>query len=341
MNSISRRRFLKNSAIFSTVGPASFGVLTARAQTPQFTLKYASETVPSHPMTIRAREAIENIKRETQGQVDIRMYPQSVLGGGDDLLSQIRSGAIDFLHDDGLLFEQLVSGSSAYNVGFAFKNYDQIWAAMDGDLGKHLRDKLAKANLYTFERKWDNGFRQITSNDKVISSPGDLKGFKIRVPVGALLISLFKSLGAAPVTVSIKDAYMSLKTKLADGQENALPTIEAWKLYEVQKYCALTNHMWDGFWVCANGKSWARIPAPLQAIIERNFNEAALKERADIVTLNSALRGQLEQKGMTFNAVDNDAFRNVLSESGFYAEWRAKFGDETWSILEKYTGKLG
>jgi TRAP-type C4-dicarboxylate transport system substrate-binding protein len=131
-------------------------------------------------------------------------------------------------------------------VGFAFPDYPAVWLAMDGELGVHIRAAIAKLNLQPFGRVWDNGFRQITSSSRPINRPRDLDGFKIRVPVSPLYTSLFRSLGAAPAGLNLSEVYSALQTRIVDGQENPLAVFETAKLYEVQKYCAMTNHVWDG-----------------------------------------------------------------------------------------------
>ena len=127
---------------------------------------------------------------------------------------------------------------------------------------------------------------------------------------------------------------------MVEGQENPLALIEAARFYEVQKYCSLTGHMWDGFWFLANGKSWSRLPKDLQDIVARHINAAGIAEREDVAKLNARLEGELKAKGLSFNRPDTGAFRVSLQQAGFYADWHKKYGDEVWALLEKYTGKL-
>jgi len=134
--------------------------------------------------------------------------------------------------------------------------------------------------------------------------------------------------------------YSALQTHIVEGQENPLAVIATGKLYEVQKYCAMTNHMWDGFWFLANKQSFARLPPELQAIVRNAVNDAAVKERADVFALNNSLKAELQSKGLQFNDVDQDPFRDKLRAAGFYADWHKKFGNEAWALLEKYSGKL-
>ena len=108
----------------------------------------------------------------------------------------------------------------------------------------------------------------------------------------------------------------------------------------MQKYLAVTNHMWDGFWFLANGKAWERLPEDLRAIVARQVNAAGLKERADVATLNATLQKDLADKGMVFNQAKTDTFRDRMRQAGFYTEWKGKFGDEAWALLERASGQL-
>jgi tripartite ATP-independent transporter DctP family solute receptor len=233
-----------------------------------------------------------------------------------------------------------VPAASINGVGFAFKDYDQVWTAMDGPLGAYVRGTIAKAGLLAFEKMWDNGYRQVTSSTHPIATPEDLKGFKIRVPVSPLWTSMFKALGASPTSININEVYSALQTKIVEGQENPLSLIDLFKFYEVQKYVSYTNHMWDGFWTLANARAWAGLPKDVQEIVARNINGAALKEREDIRQLNSTLEGALTQKGMVFNKTDTEKFRATMRTAGFYAEWKQKYGPEAWAALEKQVGSL-
>jgi tripartite ATP-independent transporter DctP family solute receptor len=190
------------------------------------------------------------------------------------------------------------------------------------------------------EKIWDNGFRQTTSSTKPIETPDDFKGFKIRVPVSPLWTSMFKAFEAAPASINFNEVYSALQTKVVEGQENPLAIISTAKLYEVQKYCSLTNHMWDGFWFLANRRAWERLPEDVRAIVAKHVNAAAVKERADVEKLNATLQQELAGKGLAFNQPDPAPFREKLRQAKFYAEWKDKYGDEAWSILEKAVGKL-
>ena len=341
MHPTSRRHFIRSVGATSIVTAAS-GLLpqTAFAQQAEFSLKYANNLPVTHPMNVRAKEAVDAIRRDTKGRVDLQIFPNGQMGSDTDMLSQVRSGAIDFFTLSGLVLATLVPVASINGVGFAFKDYNQVWAAMDGEVGKYVREQVSKVGLVAMEKIWDNGFRHVTTSTKPIVGPTDLQNFKIRVPVSPLQVSIFKALGAAPASINFNEVYSALQTKVVEGQENPLALIEAARFYEVQKYCSLTGHMWDGFWFLANGKSWSRLPKDLQDIVARHINAAGIAEREDVAKLNARLEGELKAKGLSFNRPDTGAFRVSLQQAGFYADWHKKYGDEVWALLEKYTGKL-
>jgi tripartite ATP-independent transporter DctP family solute receptor len=332
-----RREFLKIAAAGAAAG---FPLGSARAQKAEFAYKYANNLPLAHPMNVRATAMVDAIRAETKGRVDIQVFPNNQLGSDTDMLSQLRSGALEFFTLSGLILSTLVPAASITGIGFAFADYDSVWKALDGELGAYVRGQIAKAGIVAMDRIWDNGFRQITSSSKPINTAGDLKGFKIRVPVSPLWTSMFKALEAAPASINFAETYSALQTKIVDGQENPLAIIQTAKLYEVQKYCSITNHMWDGFWFLANGKVWEKLPPDLRAIVAKHVNAAGVSERADVATLNASLQKELSDKGLVFNQAKTDTFRDKLRKAGFYDEWKAKYGNEAWAVLEKYSGKL-
>ena len=339
MHKLTRRQFIIGTG--ATVAAASVGFLPRRARAAEFTYKYCNNMVVTHPTNIRAAEMAEAIKRDSGGRLEIQIFPNNQLGGDTDVLSQLRAGAVQFFSLSGLILATLVPSASISGIGFAWKDYKEVWPAMDGNLGKFIRDEIAKVNLYALEKIWDNGFRQITSSTRPILTPDDLKGFKIRVPVSPMWTSLFNALGASPVGINWNEVYSALQTRVAEGQENPLAVIELFKIYEVQKYLSMTNHMWDGFWFLANGDAWRKLPKDLQDIVSRCANEAGMKQRADLEALNNRLANTLTSKGMDIRTVDTKPFQTQLQNAGFYKEWKQKYGDAAWAVLTQYAGELG
>ena len=318
---------------------AAAGTRPAWAQSAKYKLRYGTAFPADHPGVTRIQEAAAAIAKDTGNQVDLQVYPNSQLGSEPDMFSQARSGALDFMSTSGV--NQTVVPVGGINaVAFAFESYDKVWAAMDGDLGNYVRGQFDKVGLHVMPRMLDNGYRNITTGAKSVDSPADLKGVKIRVPGNQLWVTLFTALGAAPTSINFGELYAALQTHVVDGQENPLALIDSAKLYEVQKYIALTGHIWDGHYIFGNARRWNGLPTEIRDVMTRHLSDAAVAERADIVKLNAGLRDSLGGKGVTFNTPDKKPFRDALNQAGFYAEWKKRFGDEPWALLEKYTGTL-
>ena len=310
------------------------------AQAAEFTYKLATGQTLSQPINIRLEQALGRIKDATGGRLEIKFFPANQLGSDTDLLSQVRSGGIDFLNIAGSVLSTVAPAAAITNVGFAFSGYDQIWPGMDGALGQFLRAQIEKAGVLVVAKAADNGIRQLTSASKAITAPEDLKGYRIRVPVSPIFTSLFTAFGASPTSINFNELYTSLQTHLVDGQENGLVAIESGKLYEVQKYVAETSHIWDPFWLLGNRRSFARLPADLQDTVRRELDQAAVGQRSDVAQLDATLKAQLTAKGLVFAPVDRAAFRDALAKAGFYKSWRDKFGAEPWQALEAVAGPL-
>ena len=318
-----------------------FSILTHRADAAEFELKYATGQDPTHPVNLRAKEALDRIREATSGRVNIKLFPANQLGSDSDLLTQVRNGSVEFFNLSSLVLATFVPVSGITSVGFAFKNYDDVWKAMDGDLGNHIRAEIAKTPIFTVSKIWDNGFRHITSSTREIKTAADLKGFKVRVPLAPPLTSLFKALDASPAPINFNEVYTALQTKVVEGQENPLAIIATARLYEVQKSCSLTGHVWDGYWVLGNKRAFEKLPADVQQIIKREIDKSGTDQRADVAKLNSNLASELKTKGLNFVNVQQEDFRKALASTSFYSEWKSKYGATAWELLEKTSGKLG
>ena len=336
MTTISRRTFSK-------IGLAALPLVaihTRPAGAAEFTYKFANNLADNHPLNTRAKEAADRIAKGTDGRVALNIFPNSQLGSDTDMLSQLRSGGIELFTLSGLILSTLVPAASINGIGFAFKDYDQVWSTMDGKLGAYVRGEITKRGILAMDKMWDNGFRQTTTSTKPIVAPSDFKGMKMRVPVSPLWTSMFTALGASPASINFNEVYSALQTKIVDGEENPLAVIEVGKLYEVQSYCSLTNHMWDGFHLLANRRAFERLSKPDQEVVARELNASALQERDDVAKLNAGLQQKLTGSGLKFNTVDAALFRNQLSSAGFYKDWHTKYGDEAWGLLEGAVGSL-
>ena len=330
----------RRAALAGAAGVASFAIMTRRADAAQFRWKMATGQEPSHPVNIRAAEAIAKIKEETNGGLDIALYPAAQLGTDKQLIAQTQLGGIQIMNMASSVLATTVPAAGIVNIGYAFLSPKDVWAALDGQLGSYIAGKIDGHGMHQIGVSWENGFRDITSGTKPIKTPADLHNFKVRVPEAPILSSMFAAFGAAPTSMDFSEVYTSLENHVVDGQENPLPIIYTAKLYDVQKYLSLTQHAWDGYLIISNKPSFMALPKKWQEIVTSVFSEAGRKERADIAALSQSLQAKLTTKGMTILDVDKTAFRSVLAKTSYYPHWKSKFGSEAWSMLEKISGPL-
>jgi tripartite ATP-independent transporter DctP family solute receptor len=332
--------FTRRSIVAAGAALPLVGILRRPAFAADFNYKMATGQDPTHPINTRAQEAIDRIREASKGRLEIALFPANQLGSDTDLLGQVRSGGVEFFNLSTSILATLVPAASIPNVGFAFTDYDAVWKAMDGGLGEYVRSQIAKSGIMTVCKVQDNGFRNITTSTRPIATPDDLKGFKIRVPPAPILTSLFTSIGAGPTPINFNELYSALQTHIVEGQENPLAIIATTRLYEVQKYCSMTGHVWDGYWLLGNRRALQALPEDLRVIVTQEFDKSAMDQRADVAKLNESLRQGLAAKGLAFNDVDRNSFRDALRKTSFYKDWRTKFGDRAWSLLEASAGTL-
>ena len=332
---VTRRGLLAGAAAAGLAAPS-----LARAAR-KITLKYGTNVPVSNPLNVRLQEAFDRIGKETEGAIELRLFADNQLGSDAAMINQLRSGALEMYSASGVIISTLVPEAAITGIGFAWKDEAQVYAAVDGDLGAYVRAKLAQAELIAMPRCWDVSFKTMTSSTAPIKGPDDLKGFKIRVPIGQLSFSLFQRFDAAPTTINFSETYSALQTHIVDGTELPLLTFSSAKLWEVQKYVSITHHMWDGLWQVANAKRWNSIPAELQTVISKHLDQSAMLQRQDTIDQNKTIAQDLPSHGIQVVTADADAFRKKLASTSYFPEWKAKFGAEAWELLEKCSQPIG
>jgi tripartite ATP-independent transporter DctP family solute receptor len=326
----SRRRFLAAGA-----GAAVLAGGKARAADLRYRLGM-SQPLDS-PNYLRLKEMADKILAETGGRMRIDIYAEGKLGSDNVMLAMLQKNELE-LYMAGNVLGPLVPVTELPGLPFTFRNPAEVFAALDGDLGDHIRAALMDKGIYAFRRGFDNGFHHLTTSTKPVRSADDLVGMKIRTPVQKMTVDFFEALGAKPMTFPLSQLYQVCRDRTVDGQTDPLGLILLMKLYEVQTYLSLTNHWWSGFTLVANAQAWKALPADLQAIIDRHAGAAALAQRQDIERLNAGAIDALRKKGMIVNEADTSGFRKPLA--AFYARWKAIYGDKAWALLEARVGKL-
>ena len=332
----SRRELLAGAAATF----ASIAFVRAPARAAQFTFKWAHATQLNHPLHVNAVRVKNAVAKRSGGRLAIELFPNNELGGDPAMLTQARTGAIQLYSGYGGIYSSVAPSAGIEGVGFAFNSQTQALTAFDGALGAYVRKEMdAKGPFVTFARPWVNGFRQVTTSTRPIKSVADMQGLKIRTPPSRIWVDMFRELGAAPTPIAASEMYTALQTHIVDAQENPFTILETYRLFEVQKYVSVTNHMWSNFWVVANADAFNGLPKDLQQILREEIDAKALTNRREMQLSNVSLEEKMGRfYRMQINPVDGAAFRAKLKP--FYAKEKNEFGSEAWSLLEKSVGTL-
>jgi tripartite ATP-independent transporter DctP family solute receptor len=268
-----RRTALRRAAFAATLAAAA--ALAAPAAHAQIKLRYAHVGVANAPQTLYADEVAKLVKERTSGRVEIQVFANSQLGGVAEMVDGVRSGAIAMGHHDFASLGRIVPSTAVFNTPFVYRDAEHSMRATDPRTSVALQlinaDLVARGNMRIVGNAFQ-GARQLTSKEKVLS-PKDMQGKKYRgVPV-KLWSSMITGMGATATPVEVSELATALATGLVVGQENPLPNIFNLKLFEVQKFVMMTNHMQSVLAVFVNERIWQSIPAGDRKIMEDVMRE--------------------------------------------------------------------
>lgn len=315
--------------------------LSTRARAADFAWRLGHTAPATFPLHIRLTEAAAEVEEKSGGRISIAVTGNSMLGSAIGQLTQVKSGGLEMAMTAGQILHTAQAMVAMPMTGFAWPGHEPLWKAMDGDLGRVIRELLLeRSSLVTLTTVWDFGFRVVTTGETPIRVAADLKGLRLRTPVEPELVTLFQALKAKPIAMPLGETFRALSQRQIDGQEGLLALVVAAGFQAAQRHCAVTNHVWDGQWVCVNQHAWRRLPDALKVVVSDAFNAAGLRQRADHATADVASREVLTKGGMLINTVDPASFRAELRAAGYYRDLKRRFGERYWDALEQYTGRL-
>lgn len=300
---------------------AAFAVSTgAVAQTK---LKWAHVYETSEPYHTAAVWAAGEIAKRTNNRYAVEVFPASTLGKETDINQGLTLGTVDIIYT-GQLFTGRTYGPLAIGgAPFMFRDFDH-WkrystSPLFAELAEGYRQKSGGNKVVAITYY---GERHVTSN-KAINKPEDMKGLKIRVPDAPLYTMFPRAVGANPTPIAFAEVYLALQNGTVDAQENPLPTIDAKKFYEVQKFIVLTGHITDALITIVAGGAWSKLSDADKTIVEAVLKEAATKATNEIIDIEKKLGAEFEKRGKTVVKVDRKPFRDATMKlhNGPDATW--------------------
>ena len=291
------------------------------------TLKLANSTPMTHTYNLGAEYFAKLVSERTDGRITIKIYPDGQLGKGErELLEALQQGTIDlYVGSTGPLggFSQSIQ---ILDIPFIFRSYEHVDKVLDGPIGESLMDDLGKAGMQGLAF-WENGFRNLTNSKRPVRTPQDAKGLKIRTMENAVHIAAWKAAGVSPSPMAWGEVYGALQQGVIDGQENPIVVILTSKIYEVQKYLSLTQHVYSPAMVIMSSRTWSKIPKEDQEIIIKAAKESASYQRKLGRDNEATMIDELVAKGMIVTKdVDKAAFQAAMQSA--FAEFAKQFGKE-------------
>ena len=244
----------------------------------------------------------ELVDAKTKGEVQVKIFPNSTIGNDRDMAEGLQIGSVDFALIAGVLgnFEPSIQ---IMELPFLFKDEAHLRKIMYGPVGDLLLDKLLKSSDIRGLAFWERGPRHLTTN-KPVNSLSDIKGLKIRVPEIPPIIAAWKAMGTNPTPMAWGEVYTGLQQNVIEAQENPIPYIYAGKIYEVQKYIALTSHKYEYVLIAMSNKAWLKLTPEQQKAVKEAAAEATKYENKLVFDKSDDLFKDLQAKGMKVTRPD-------------------------------------
>lgn len=309
----------------------SLGWLPATAQV--ISMKFAHYGEETHPSHLAAKQFAAKVEERTKGQIKITIYPANILGSPPEQCEQVRLGAIDMgLPTQGAL-DKYVKAFSVVMLPFLYDDYEHVYRTLDGP-SMNWFSPLAEKEGFIILSNWEWGFRNLTNNKRPILKPEDVKGLKIRTPPEIQLQAAMEALGAIVTKIAFPEVYMALAQSVVDGQENPIAVIYHNKFYEVQKYLALTRHVYNCMVHVVSTKTWAKLTPEQQRIFREESKAAGAYMRRLIVSEEADQIAKMEKTGLKVTRPDLAPFRAAMGPA--YERIAKYAGEENVKTFMRY-----
>ena len=303
-------------------------------------IKFSHVVAGDTPKGKAADKFKELAEKYTDGKVKVEVYPNSTLYKDKEELEALQLGAVQMLAPSNSKFGPIgIREFEVFDLPYILPDLKTLRKVTDGPLGGKLL-KLLDSKGITGLAYWDNGFKQMTANKKLLG-PSDFKGLKFRIQSSKVLEAQFRALGAIPQVMAFGEVYQALQTGVVDGQENTWSNIFTQKMNEVQKYATVTNHGYIGYVVVVNKKFWDGLPADVRAGCEKAMKEATEYGNGQSAKENEDALAEIRKAGkteiLTLSPEQDDAMRKAMLP--IYKDVASRVGQPLIDEFLKETGR--
>ncbi|SBV97230.1 Tripartite ATP-independent periplasmic transporter solute receptor, DctP family [uncultured delta proteobacterium] len=287
------------------------------------TLKLGHTGAPNHHYNLTCEQFVEAVKKKSNGEIEIKIFPSDQLGNQRQLVEGAQLGTVDMVLTSDSQISSFVDVFGALNLPFLFRDINHVAKAMDGDVGAFFAKEAEKKGLVIIGY-WENGFRHVSNSKRPINKLEDLKGLKLRTPNSQVTLESFKALGALPTPMSFGEIYSALQLGTVDGQENPIAHILTQKWYEVQKYFSLTGHQHNVEPLCMSKVIFDGLKPEYRTILLETGKEYAAVSRKMVTDDEAKQLEELKTKIAVNSVEDMKPFLDACKP--VYDDARKKYG---------------
>lgn len=293
-------------------------------------LSLVIQDIPSNPSYKGYIAFKDKLEELSSGSIIVEMVQLTKFGTLKDKFDTVSSGQFDVVAIGYSDMADIVPELELVGAPYIARDYEHFLQIMDSDYGQKIRAKFDELNAVLCD-SWYVGVRHVTSN-KPINSIADFKGLKIRIPPSDNLDAFAKALGATPVVVSFQEIYQALDSGEANSQENPLSIIESKKVYELQKYIAMTAHVLTIVPILANKERYASFTAEQRAW----FDEAVAFGGQVCLSIvqeheQTLLEKFIKEDGMVVTYPNKDELQVAMKS--YYDELESRLGEGSISSI--------
>lgn len=274
-------------------------------------LKWAHVYETGEPFHQQALWAAEEIRRRTDGRINISVFAASQLGNESQLNESLSLGTIDIIYTGAAFAGVNYPPISISHAPYMFRNFDHWQAYRDSEVFARNAAAYQNSTGQRLVTLTYYGERHLTAN-LAITRPQEMRGLKLRVPPVPVFLMFTQAVGAEAKAIAFADVYEALKQGVVDAQENPLPTIMAKKFHEVQSHIMLTGHITDSLLTLVGGHVWAGLSDEQRRIMEDVLKAAAKRATDEIRTAETKLVQEFKRLGVTVAEVDRQAFIDAV-----------------------------
>jgi tripartite ATP-independent transporter DctP family solute receptor len=224
-----------------------------------------ADTSPTHKAALKFAELVA---AKTGGEVEIKVFPNSQLGGILDMFTGMKAGSLEMAYG-GINTYGFIKGGEVFQitaVPFLYRDYDHMRRVLNSPIFKPHLDAAEKATgVKVIAINGDTAPRELTTRDKPVKTAADFRGLKIRIAESAMVRAAMQKLGANPQVIPFADLYVALK--------QGVP-IKNMSFFEVQKYFMPTHYIRDVETFYISADKWKTLAPSLRKAVADASEEA-------------------------------------------------------------------